>query len=266
MPELPDVAVFGRYLEGRALGQPVSEVEVSDARLVRGVEPPDLSRRLHGRRFTATYRHGKHLFTQLDNGSWLEWHFGMTGHLDYGEADGARPSAGHVRLGFRNGMRLDFIAPRKLGHIQPVEDPSSFVAREGLGPDALDPALDGYRLGELARGRRKAVKCWLMEQETLAGVGNVYSDEILFHARLHPRRQAAALDAGALARLQGQLRTVLEAAIAAGVDPAAMPADFLLPHRDSQDPCPRCGGPLQSERICGRTAWLCPACQPESGD
>lgn len=262
MPELPDVAVFARYLESNALNRRVTAVRASDERLAGKGGAGALAERMEGRYLVAARRHGKHLFTRLDDEGWLEWHFGMTGHLDSGSAADPEPSTGHVRLTFDDGGRLDLFAPRKLGHIQPVADPDAFIGEQGLGVDALDPSLNSERFAGLAAHRRKAVKCWLIDQGVIAGIGNLYSDEILFQARLHPRRRVSDLDQEALEGLRDHMDRVLRTAIEAGAEPAALPAGYLLPQRKVGASCPRCGGPLAGERVCGRTAWLCPVCQP----
>ncbi len=104
-----------------------------------------------------------------------------------------------------------------------------------------------------------------MDQETLAGLGNVYSDEVLFHAGIHPKQPLEDLGPEQLSRLFRTLREVLETAIEAKVDPERMPADFLLPQREQGAGCPRCGAELETLKACGRTAYHCPRCQPAPG-
>jgi formamidopyrimidine-DNA glycosylase len=131
---------------------------------------------------------------------------------------------------------------------------------QGLGADAL--ALNRERLDELARGSRAGVKCWLMNQGVMAGLGNVYSDEILFRARLYPKTRVATLDADTRGRLFEALSTVLRISIESGADPARMPPDFLTPHREPGAARPGCGGAVAQLNACGRTCYYCPACQP----
>jgi formamidopyrimidine-DNA glycosylase len=122
---------------------------------------------------------------------------------------------------------------------------------------------DRERFEALADDRRGGTKCWLMDQGAMAGLGNVYSDEILFRARLHPKTPVAALDAAERERLFDAIADVLRISIDAGADPARVPDDFLLPHRERGAACPRCGGDIGQIKACGRTAWYCPHCQPE---
>ena len=187
-------------------------------------------------------------------------HFGMTGWLSYYEQKADRPPYTQLLIGFDNGHHLAYVDPRKLGRIALTDRPSSFVKAHRLGLDAL--ALDFDRFRELAsRQRRGAIKPWLMNQEIIAGVGNVYADEILFQTRIDPRRNADALDEAELKRLFKSLRKVLEKAIEAQADPAHMPKSFLLRRRQQGARCPRCGTPIKTITIGGRTAYYCPKCQ-----
>ncbi len=263
MPELPDVEVFRRYLDATALHQTIAGLDASDDRLVAGETPRALAEYLRGHHFERSYRHGKHLFAALETGRWLEWHFGMTGYFAYHKDQEEVPEEGHVRFLLENGAQLLFLDQRKLGHVAALDDLDAYLAELGLGIDALDPELDEATFRSLAEGRRGQVKCWLMDQSTMAGIGNVYSDEILFHAGIHPRQPLEALTDEGLDRLHRHLRSVLEAAIEAGVDPEKMPSDFLVPLREEREAdCPRCGEALTKIKACGRRARVCPRCQP----
>ncbi len=254
MPELPDVEVFRRCLEATALHQAIARVDVRD-RGVLGVSPRALRGGLAGRAFTGTRRHGKHLFVATDGGPWLVLHFGMTGFLEYSRtADGASPYA-RVVFGFANGARLAFDDVRKLGRVSLTDDVDAFVARRRLGPDALALDAGAYRRA-LAR-RRGGVKAALMDQTCLAGIGNLYADEILFQAGIHPRRDVATLGERRRDRLYRAIRGVLRTAIRQGVDADRFPRSYLLPRRRAGGRCPRCGGPLRTTQAAGRTGYFC---------
>lgn len=259
MPELPDVEVYRRYLRSTALHQRIEHVHVESPALLPGTTPQGLGRALKGEAFESTGRHGKHLFAELDHDGWLMLHFGMTGSLAYFRHREDTPDYTRCLFTFANGFHLAYVAPRKLGRIALVDSPQSFVTEHGLGPDAL--GLDAEAFQRLASGRRGGVKSWLMDQETMAGVGNVYSDEILFQAGIHPRRSVADLDDEALHRLHRALRSVLEAAIEAHAEPSRMPESFLLPHREQGGRCPKCNAQVEKVQAAGRTAWYCPKCQ-----
>ena len=260
MPELPDVEVYRRYLDATALHQPIDRVEVDGPRLLRDSSPHGLGRRLKGRSFDAGRRHGKYLFATLDGGDTLVLHFGMTGRLDYARKPDDPPPHTACLFVFTNGARLAYVASRKLGRIAVAESPAAFVDAQALGPDAL--AIERDAFVEAGRKRRGGVKSWLTDQQRIAGIGNVYADEILYHAGIHPQRSLPDLDDDELRTLHRVMREVLEAAIAAGADPERMPADFLLPHRRKGGSCPGCRSRIRKLSVSGRTSWYCPACQP----
>ena len=260
MPELPDVELSRRYLAATALHRPVDHVEVPAPGVLEGTTPQGLGRVLKGARLVAARRHGKYLFALLDRGGCLVLHFGMTGALAWRRCSSPSPPYVRCRIVFRGGYHLMYTAPRKLGRIATAAAPAALVRARGLGPDAL--RVDEASFVGLAARRRGGVKAWLMDQGTLAGIGNVYSDEILFQARLHPRRRVDTLGRRELCQLHGEMRRVLQAAITARVQPARMPRDFLLRRRGARDPaCPRCGARLAALGAAGRTAWYCPRCQ-----
>ena len=260
MPELPDVETYRRYLNATALHQAVSKVEVPEADVLQGTSPQGLGRSLRGRCFRSTRRHGKYLFASVDADAQLVLHFGMTGRLVYSRnGDVSEPHA-VVRFSFEKGSVLAYVAPRKLGMVAMTPSVEKFIDEHELGPDAL--SVDKSQFLELAAGRRGSTKSWLMNQEVIAGIGNIYSDEILFQAGIHPSRPINQLDDDSLAELYRSMRDVLATAIEAGADPKELPDSFLLPARRGDGECPRCGGQLKRIRVSGRRAWFCPRCQP----
>ncbi len=261
MPELPDVACFGRYLEETSLRKKVRHVEVNDASVLQGVSAKQFQSRIEGRSFRSTRRHGKHLLAELDKNGWLVMHFGMTGYLVHGRGEETMPKHARVVFHFSGDQRLGYVCQRKLGHLALVDRVDEFLEAENLGPDALDEDLSFEDFRERLAGVRAAVKSALMNQDLLAGIGNVYGDEILFHAGVHPARRTNQLDEKSLKAIYRARRKVLETAIERGADPGRMPKTYLLPHRDEGERCPRCGGPVETTKISGRTTYLCGRCQ-----
>lgn len=259
MPELADVEVYRQYLNATALHQPIEHIHVESDAILADTTPQGLGRALKDNQFDATRRHGKYLFIELHNGGWLAIHFGMTGSLQYFGADTKPPDYTQLLLSFKNGHQLAYVAPRKLGRIALTDSPQDFIDAHALGPDAL--ALSPADFKQLAEGRRGGVKAWLMDQKTIAGIGNVYSDEILFQARLHPKTNVSELDEAALNTLYQKIHQVFDAAIKARVDPAQMPDSFLLPHREKGGKCPNCNGQVKKISVSGRNGWYCPVCQ-----
>ncbi len=233
MPELPEVEIFKRYLDATSLHQRIDDVDVRNTYILKEISARELARRLKGRRFESSRRHGKHLFVRADGELWLRLHFGMTGSLQY----------------FKN----DEQAPRY------ARDVDEFLKERELGPDALDLGLGEFR--KIVGKHRGAVKSVLMNQRLISGIGNIYADEILFRARIHPATQIARLNDTALTKLFRATHYVLERAITARADTNQIPKSWLLPHRGKGGKCPRCGKRLESATIGGRTAWFCPHCQ-----
>ena len=259
MPELPDVEIYRRRLDSKALNQAIERVQVAAPALLEGISPRGLARALVRHRFALTQRHGKHLFVRIDRGDWLALHFGMDGDLAYYGPAGERPSYAGVVIDFGNGFHLAYVSSRKLGRITLARDPHDYVAKKHLGPDAL--ALDRKTFVALARRGRGAVKTWLTNQRVIAGVGNIYSDEILFQARLHPKRELGTCNDADLGHLFDSMRKVLRSAIAARADARRMPHRFLLPARLARGYCPNCGARLRTLRAAGRTTYFCAHCQ-----
>jgi formamidopyrimidine-DNA glycosylase len=266
MPELPDVESDKRLLDHQARRQVIRRVEVGDGRILRKLSAAEFKRRVLGRRILSSRRHGKHLLAALDQNGWITLHFGMTGALVTCAAEGAPPPFTRLRLDLSGGKSLCYTDPRRLGHIGMAEDADSFIATEKLGPDALDPKLTLARFRAIIAAARGSAKSVLMDQSRIAGVGNIYADEILFQAGLHPELPIRHLNEAAVARLYRALRRVLKEAIARGAGSEhfadRMPASYLLRHRHPGGRCPRCAGTIATLRLGGRTTYYCPRCQP----
>ena len=259
MPELPEVETFKRYLDSTSLRQRITNVEVRDAYVLKRVSVRQLARRLKGRRFENSYRHGKHLFVRAGNQLWLRLHFGMTGSLEYLKDDEVAPKTARVIFRFEDNCRLAFDDQRKFGEIELIEDVDEFRQTRRLGPDALEISLSQFKA--IVGKHRGAVKAILLNQQLIAGIGNLYADEILFRARMHPATEAARLSDKDLKRLFRATRYVLGKAIALRTDFNRLPRSWLLTHREKLGRCPRCGRALASTTIGGRTSWFCTHCQ-----
>jgi formamidopyrimidine-DNA glycosylase len=269
MPELPEVETFKRYLDSTSLHQRIRTVDVRSAYVVKGVSPRQLARRLKGRSFESSRRHGKHLFVRTGGDLWLRLHFGMTGSLQYfkDEEQAPKPACAEASAGrhtrvlfvFANAHRLAFEDQRKFGEIGLLKDVDEFLKKRALGPDALDISLPQFK--EIFGKHRGAVKTILLNQKLIAGIGNIYADEILFRARIHPATQVSALKEKTVAKLFRAARDILKKAVKAKADMDRMPKSWLLPHRGKGGKCPRCGCELKSATIGGRTAWFCTHCQ-----
>ncbi|MFW6365503.1 MAG: Fpg/Nei family DNA glycosylase [Spirochaetota bacterium] len=261
MPELPDVEVFRRFLEKHAVGKTIRGVEVRDAKSVDGISGRKFESVVANRRVTKTDRHGKYLFAHLDDGHSIVFHFGMTGYLRStgNEADGNDGKYCKVLFDLSDGTKILYANKRRLGMVTVVDDAASFIRKIELGTDALSLSVREFR--KLLDGKRGSVKGFLMDQNTVAGIGNVYSDEILYQARIHPRRKVKDLSDEDISTLYNVMQDVLTTAVDNDADPERMAGSFLLKHRDEGDSCPRCGGSVSRISASGRSSYLCRRCQ-----
>jgi len=259
VPELPDVETFKRYLDATSLHQPIKGVEVRSAYVLKGLSEREFGRQVKGRSFESSCRHGKHLFVRTDRDLWLRLHFGMTGSLEYLKGQRRAPNDTRVLFGFANHSRLAYRDQRKFGEIGLLRDVDEFLRKRALGPDALQINLSQFK--GIFKKHRAAVKTILLNQKLIAGIGNIYADEILFRIRIHPAMQASALKEKTITKLFRATRHILKKAIDAQADADRMPKSWLLPDRGKDSKCPRCGRLLKSSRLGGRTAWFCAYCQ-----
>lgn len=259
MPELPDIEIFKRYVDATSLHQKIRSVEVHNEKVLGAISARKLRSTLKGRSFETTRRHGKNLFVKLDDGGWMLLHFGMTGTLAYFKNPDDEPPHSRLLFAFENGYHLAFDDGRMFGKVDLIEDPGAFARDRELGPDMLE--LDAASFRERLRGTSGGIKATLMNQKTLAGIGNLYSDEILFQARIHPRTSVAQLDDPTLENLRKETLRVLKKAIEREAYPQELPDSFLLSHRQEGARCPRGNGQIQKLKAAGRTAYFCPTCQ-----
>lgn len=263
MPELPDVEVFKQYLDATSLHKEIDRVEVYSTQVLEGISAKKLRRRLEGHTFEFSRRHGKYLFVRLNDSNWLVLHFGMTGSLKYFKDLDKDTPHDRLLIGFSNGYYLAYNSQRKLGKVGMVGDVKKFVKEKGLGPDALDTNVDSRAFGEALTGRTAPVKAVLMNQRHIAGIGNIYSDEILFQAGIQPQTQINRLNGKALEKLFHATREVLHTAIDCRANPGEFPNSYLLLVRRKGGSCPKCGRAIRQVRISGRTAYYCAHCQKE---
>jgi formamidopyrimidine-DNA glycosylase len=273
MPELPEVETVRTRLEPLLTGRRFERVEISDPRLVRPFEPAEVAAELEGERVAAVDRRGKYLIVRFESGRALLVHLRMTGSLRHtsGEPAGDPHRRALVRLD--DGSDLAYRDVRRFGTwllLEPGELEPYLGAR--VGEEPFDALFTAARLGERLARRRAPIKTALLDQRTLAGLGNIYVDEALWRARIHPLRPAESLDRTELRRLHKAVRAALEAGIARQ---GSTLRDYALPDGSSgsmQDefkvygregePCDRCGEALAKTRVAGRGTWFCSSCQP----
>lgn len=254
MPELPEVESAREYLEKRVLCQTITAVLIRDGRILSSVSSADLEAGLAEKSFRSVHRYGKRLFLELEEDLWVTLHLGMTGRLIYLEEGEAEPRHTRLLILFQNGCRLAFDDLRIFGQAGLTRNPSLFLAAGKMGPDALLVERDGFL--EIMRGRRGTIKSLLLNQRLLAGIGNLYADEALFQAGIHP--QSRCLDEMQLSSLFLSIQEVLKTSISNSADFDRLPDSYLLRHRHPGGRCPWEGALLQHEKIGGRTSYYCP--------
>lgn len=255
MPELPEVELYCRYVARHALQQRMTSVRVLDERIL-GVRKAVLRRALTGRQLTRVRRHGKHLFADAGS-AWLHIHFGMSGDLYWYQGDAGQPRFARVIFDFENGARLAYDDMRLFGVVDVTPDPDAFIAEHRLGPDPLDSAFRLPLFRRIVAGRRGAVKSLLLSQDIIAGMGNLYADEALYRASIHPRRAVDTLSAAEVKAIFHCMRAILKEAIAFKSRGGDYPGRYLVQHREEGDRCPLCGGTIQRTVVFGRTTYFC---------
>ena len=278
MPELPEVETVRRGVAPVLEGARIEVASILDPRLVRPFPPELVADQLVGERVGRVDRRGKYLIVWFESGRALLIHLRMTGSLRTAPA-GALADDRHRRAVLRldNGSDVAYRDVRRFGTWELLEpgDIGPYLSRR-LGPEPLG-TLTARRLGNRLEGRRTSLKAALLDQRTVAGLGNIYVDEALWYARLHPLRRAGDLTGDELQRLLRGMRRALRLGIArqgaslrdyAAPDGEAgsMQHEFRVYGR-AKEPCDRCGTPIEKTRVAGRGTWFCPQCQapPDGG-
>jgi len=287
VPELPEVETVCRQLEPELVGGRIERLEVYDRRWCRPIEPEQLEAAVGGRTIRGLSRRGKYLLLGLDRGQTLVMHLRMTGNLVLVAGDEALdPSEGrrlyegerstserHLRARFSldDGRQLWFTDPRRFGEAFLIDDADLAQRFERLGVEPLSDEFTAEALGEIAAGRIAPLKSFLLDQSGIAGVGNIYADEALFRAQLHPLSPAGSMRPEHLAALRDGVVAALEAGIDGGgasIDDyrdgrgerGRMQDEFLV-HTREGEACPRCDGTIVRIVVAGRSTYYCPGCQ-----
>jgi formamidopyrimidine-DNA glycosylase len=274
MPELPEVETIRRQLEPKLTGRTIADAQVLDPLWCAPRRPAEIESLVRGRRIESVRRRGKYLLLELDGERFLAMHLRMTGNLlAVGHNAAGEPPYLRVRLSLDNGDRLLFTDLRRFGTgiVLDGRDQVEEYLGSRLGPEPLGPAFTSEVLKERASGRKAPVKAFLLDQSRIAGIGNIYADEALFRARIHPLKPAGRLRRDELARLRDAIVETLEAGIesfGASIDRyrdangerGEMQNRFLI-HLREGEPCPRCGRRVVKLRAAGRGTYICPNCQ-----
>jgi formamidopyrimidine-DNA glycosylase len=268
MPELPEVETIKNELLPHVLGRTIQSVDVYWDKMVKQPSVKEFRSQVTGKKITGLSRRGKYLFFHLSGGNVLVMHMKMTGSLLVNPSDD-RFTRAVLRLD--NGVAIHFRDPRKFGKMWLDNSTDAIVGQ--LGPEPLDKDFTRAILAEILSKRSAPVKPVLLDQSVIAGIGNMYADEALFEAKIHPTKPAGKLTKAEIKRLydaiQAVLRKALEkkgASVRNYIRPDGQPGtahdEFNVAHGVGKN-CPRCGTAIERIVVRGRGTYLCPRCQPE---
>jgi formamidopyrimidine-DNA glycosylase len=272
VPELPEVETIRRGLEPFVVGRGIERAAIRDPRLTRPFDPDEVARQIQGERISGLDRRGKYLVFRFESGRVLLVHLRMTGNFRVTGNDAASRAHDRAVLRLDNGSDIIYRDTRRFGTwvlVEP-EELEPYLA-ERVGEDPLTKAFRTAALAARLAGRRAPIKAALLDQRTVAGMGNIYADEALWRARIHPLRPAGELEPDELRRLHRALRDVLRVGIARqgatlsnyatpNGERGRMQEEFKVYGRE-REPCPRCGTPIEKIRAAGRGTHYCPNCQ-----
>ena len=273
MPELPEVETVRRRLEPVLAGRRFERVEIVDPRLVRPYEPAEVAAELEGERVAGVERRGKYLIVRFESNRVLLIHLRMTGSLRHSASGLGDDAHRRARIELDDGSDVAYRDVRRFGTwllLEPGELEPYLSTR--VGDEPLTELFTAAKLAAALAKRRAPIKAALLDQRTIAGLGNIYVDEALWRARIHPLRPAEGLDQNELRRLHRAIRTTLERGIARQGSTlrdyalpdggsGSMQHEFKVYGRDGE-PCDRCGTLIVKTRVAGRGTYFCPVCQP----
>jgi len=265
MPELPEVETYRRYFEETSLYQPIVDVYVQDTKLLT-TDYDVLVEKLRNKQFIGTKRIGKNLFAQLDAPYWLHFHFGMTGDLAYFRDEEDTPRFARIVFRFANGFKLGFLCPRKFERIGIVENIDEYLTRKKINKDALEISVE--ELSKTLKKKNAPIKSVLLDQSTVAGIGNWIVDDVLFQAKIHPERISSQLSGNEIVEIHKAIKLVIQTAIDCQANYDDFPTNFLIHARgwgiqknELIGKCPDCGEQISITKVGGRTTFFCPTRQ-----
>jgi formamidopyrimidine-DNA glycosylase len=284
MPELPEVETIRRQLEPELRGRVIEALEVLDPRWTRPVDPREVERQVSGKTIGALRRRGKYLFLDLDGDLTLVMHLRMTGNLilvdesklveavDESDSERARERFLRARFSLDDGRELRFSDARRFGEAFVI--PTELLDERFSGRLGVEPLSEQFTTEEIERiaaGRTAPLKSFLLDQSGIAGVGNIYADEALWRAELHPlsptgsmrHEQAEALREGVVEALLAGLAeggASIDDYLDSRGERGSMQDEFLVHNREGE-PCLRCGTPIRRIVVSGRSTYFCPGCQ-----
>ncbi|MBD3193827.1 MAG: Fpg/Nei family DNA glycosylase [Candidatus Lokiarchaeota archaeon] len=259
MPELPDVETYKRYIDSTSLHKKITKVNDIHNKILENISKNELKKVLVHNELIETARHGKYLFLRITDDHWLVIHFGMTGYVKYFKDIDDKPSHTRLLIKFENDFYLAFHNQRLLGKIGFTNDIKNYINKKKLGVDALDISRSLFQ--QLLDNKRGMIKSALMDQSMIAGIGNIYADEILFQSGIHPKTKIHKLTDNDLERVYRNMQEILDVAIKAKVNTNEFPRTYIIPNREKDGMCPKGEEKLETVKVNGRTTYFCPVHQ-----
>jgi formamidopyrimidine-DNA glycosylase len=263
MPELPEVEMQCRLLNATSLFKTIDHVTIYDDFVIKRVPPVTFQRCLQGAQITEIVRRGKFIEIITNAAYDLAIHLGMTGHITYSPSHSPLQKYAHVVITLTDDYDLRYHSKRKLGGLYLVThgEFTQIPTIKSMGPEPLSPKFDFSTFLSITQGKTTKVKSLLLNQQCIAGIGNIYSDEILYQARIRPDRKISDLTIEELKHLHKKIIEVLSSAIHRRAEFPTITEVALISNRDKEALCPRCGFQIHRLRIAGRTSYFCDQCQ-----
>lgn len=272
MPELPEVEYVARQLRETLPGRRIVSVETRWERAIQGMTPEELRAEVSGRVVVGIGRRAKYLLLTLDDGRLLIIHRRMSGNLLLWAPGEPEPPYARVIFTLDDGRRLVYTDPRKFGRVALASTEALPAVFARLGPEPLEDTFTPAALAARLAGHTRAIKAALLDQSVIAGLGNIYADESLFRAGIHPLRPAASLTRAEVVRLHAGIQGALTTGIAHGgttfgrhrdiYNEAGVNLEHVEVYRRAGQPCLRCGAPIERIVVAQRSTHFCPHCQP----
>lgn len=257
MPELPEIAHFKKFTDEALLHKKVMKLSFGPAKPLQDTQKK-FRETFKDHTFTETQQLGKYLFIKSDTKKWLVLHFGMSGKLDFSAQD-ELPKHAIITFHLKDDTHFSFVCPRKFGKVWIADSIMAFQKEHKLGPDAFSFSKADFL--DLMEKQTAGAKSVLMDQHKIAGIGNVYTDEILFQSHVHPKTKVSNLSKDELNSIYINISKVLKKATQIIENGEKAPDSWLKSHRTEGDDCPRCKGKVQKTTVGGRTTYFCEGCQ-----
>ena len=258
MPELPEVHGYKVYIDSTCLHQTITSFECRDGKLLKQSKK-DFDEALIGKQLKATRRIGKYLFIETDGKQTLVMHFGMTGRPNYYKSKEDRPKFGHIVLNFENGFHFAFENKRKFGWWDLTDSIDSYRQEKNLSDDARELSLEQFKTS--LKNRKTHIKSILLDQSVCAGIGNWMADELLYQAKIHPKKKVNELSENDIKEIYNSMKNVIEVAIENDAHYSDFPDDFLMHFREKGGSCYHTGAEIEKIKVGGRSTYFSPGRQ-----